>query len=130
MEQTQDHFALLEGETYMSLKTFRKSGAGVPTPVWFAREGQRLFVMTMDNSGKVKRIRHTPGVEVTPCDVRGNVHGTDYIPAQARIISDPAEAKHANTLLNRKYSWQKRLFDLLGRFRRNGTYIYLEITPQ
>ena len=42
---------------YMSLATFRKSGAQVATPVWFAPADGKLYVFTAGDSGKVKRLR-------------------------------------------------------------------------
>ena len=44
---------------YLSLKTFRKSGASVATPVWFASTGHnQLHVFSAKNAGKIKRIRN------------------------------------------------------------------------
>ena len=40
---------------YMRLATFRRSGAEVATPVWFAAADGRLYVFTAEQSGKVKR---------------------------------------------------------------------------
>ena len=65
----------LPHSTYVSLTTFRRSGAPVPTPVWAAPDGESLVVWTRADSGKVKRLRHTPRVTVAPCDVRGRVQG-------------------------------------------------------
>lgn len=112
----------LNNAQYMSLKTFRKSGEAVPTPVWFAREGDCLYVMTQAGAGKVKRIRNNSQVQVAPCDVRGNLKG-DYVAAHAREL--PAEEHpRANAALNRKYGLMKRLFDLMQRGRART---YLEV---
>lgn len=119
-------FDVLDGHQFLSLTTFRKSGVAVPTPVWFAREGDRLYIFTNADSGKVKRIRNNSQVEIAPCDARGNLKG-DKFPATARILP-AAEHKHANTQLNKKYGIQKRLFDLFGLLRRNKA-AYLEIAP-
>lgn len=59
-------FAALRGHAFMQLTTFRKSGAAVATFVWFAEEGGRLYVTSALNSGKAKRLRHTPTVRVAP----------------------------------------------------------------
>lgn len=67
--------AALPVSTYVSLTTFRRSGAAVPTPVWAAPDGASLVVWTRADSGKVKRLRHTARVTVAPCDVRGRVCG-------------------------------------------------------
>jgi PPOX class probable F420-dependent enzyme len=70
-------FDALAGGRYVRLSTFRKSGAAVPTPVWFARLGENLYVVTGRNTGKVKRIRNNPGVAIAPSDFRGRPKGRD-----------------------------------------------------
>lgn len=123
------NFDLLEGHAFMSLKTFRKSGVDVPTPVWFAREGDALYVITQAASGKVKRIRNSGRVEVTACDARGGLLGKPYVPAGARILPTGPETEAAHRRLQKKYGLQFRLFMLFARLRRNAEAAYLEITP-
>ena len=38
--------AALGDEKFVSLTTFRRSGVGVPTPVWIGREGDALSVLS------------------------------------------------------------------------------------
>jgi len=96
----------IEGQKYISLTTFRKSGVAVATPVWFGEEGDRLFVMTRSDMGKTKRIRNNPAVKVAPCTIRGRVTGAEFA-ATARIL--PAEEPgSARAAINRKY-WAARL---------------------
>lgn len=120
-------FESLINGAYISLKTFRKTGEGVPTPVWFAPANGNLYVLTLVNSGKVKRIRNNSTVEVASCDMRGNLKdGASYIPAQAYLLPAGEQAHHANALLNRKYGLLKHLFDLSG-WRKEK--VYIEIRP-
>jgi len=56
----------LDRHRYVSLATFRRNGAEVATPVWFAALGARLYVVTSGDSGKVKRLRNTPRARVAP----------------------------------------------------------------
>ncbi len=93
-------------QKYISLTTFRKSGDGVATPVWFGEDGDRLYVMTRSDMGKAKRIRNNPRVTVAPCTIRGKVTGPEFA-AVARILP-PAEHAHARQTINRKY-WMARL---------------------
>ena len=65
----------LERHRYMSLATFRRSGAEVATPVWFAAADGKLYVFTAEQSGKVKRLRHSSRARVAPSDARGRVLG-------------------------------------------------------
>ena len=59
-------FSSLSGAQYMSLRTFRKSGVAVTTPVWFAETGGKLYFLTANDAGKVKRIRNNQQVTVAP----------------------------------------------------------------
>ncbi|MEW1952320.1 PPOX class F420-dependent oxidoreductase [Terrabacter sp. NPDC080008] len=68
-----DDVDTLADSRYVSLTTFRRSGAPVATPVWVARDGDELVVITVDPSGKLKRLAHDPRVELRPCDMRGRV---------------------------------------------------------
>ncbi|XWX03215.1 PPOX class F420-dependent oxidoreductase [Aggregatilineales bacterium SYSU G02658] len=116
-------FDALNGHQYLSLTTYRKSGQPVATPVWFAREGDRLYVVTQADSGKVKRIRNNAQVEIAPCDVRGNLKGERF-PATARILPE-SDFQHADRAITRKYGLMKRLFDLFQR-RSKRTYLAIE----
>ena len=59
------------GQQYINVETFRKSGAGVKTPVWFVQDGDVFYVRTVKNSGKMKRLKNFERVNVAPCDSRG-----------------------------------------------------------
>jgi PPOX class probable F420-dependent enzyme len=109
----------IAGQKYVSLKTFRKSGAAVATPVWFGEDDGRLYVMTRGDMGKTKRIRNNPQVRVAACTIRGTVTGTEFA-ATARILpaEDQARARQA---INRKY-WAARIPFL---WWRTDTYIEL-----
>lgn len=98
--------AVIHNQKYISLTTLRKNGAGVAMPVWFGEDGDKLYVMTRSDMGKVKRIRNNPAVRVAPCTIRGKVTGREFA-AAARIL--PAEEHaHARRTINRKY-WMARL---------------------
>ena len=60
-------------QEFVSLTTFRRTGASVATPVWIAPDGDVLVVTTPVESGKVKRLRPDPRVELRPCSRRGAV---------------------------------------------------------
>jgi uncharacterized protein len=116
-----------EKQNYLNLETFRKSGAGVPTPVWFAEQNGVLYVRTIDDSGKVKRVRNNGRARVTPCNARGEVKG-EWVEARARIVEDAAEVDAANRLLTAKYGLQKRFFDWMND-RRGAKWITIAAEP-
>jgi PPOX class probable F420-dependent enzyme len=84
---------------YVSLTTFRRTGAPVATPVWAAPDGESLIVWTRADSGKVKRLRHTSRVTVAPCDVRGRVQAPP-VDGVATFVDRP-ECPHALAALRR-----------------------------
>lgn len=108
------NLAQFDRQSFLNLETFRKNGAGVPTPVWFAEQDGVLYVRTIDGSGKVKRIRNNGQVRLAPCDARGGLKG-EWVTGQARIVSDPAEIETANKLLTKKYGLQKRFLEWLNK---------------
>ena len=114
-------------ERYVSLATFRRNGAEVRTPIWFAVIDHRLWMMTGGDTGKVKRLRNNPRVRVAPSDVRGIVHGS-WRDGTARIAADPREIAEARAMLRAKYGWQATLLDVVsrlsGRIRRR---VWLEV---
>ena len=113
-------------QQYLNLETFRKSGVGVQTPVWFVQEGETLFVLTGANSGKVKRIRNNAQVNIAPCRGDGALLG-EWIPALAREIRDDQIDSKVNHLLDKKYGLVKKMFGLFSALQRQKGTI-LEIT--
>ncbi|MBI4731223.1 MAG: PPOX class F420-dependent oxidoreductase [Chloroflexi bacterium] len=97
-------------QKYLNLETFRQNGAGVKTPVWFAQEGEMLYVITMTDAGKVKRIRRDGRVNVAVCRMDGSVTGA-WVPAQACENPDPAVLAKINRLFDRKYGLVKKFFE-------------------
>ena len=124
-------FAGFAGQKYLNLETFKKSGDGVKTPVWFAADPSakldsgdaKLYVYTIGVSGKVKRIRNNPRVNVAPCNASGKVKG-DWVPARAEILSG-AEAAHGMQLLNKKYLPWKQLLDFFASFRKRERTVFV-----
>jgi uncharacterized protein len=125
------NFAAFAGQKYLNLETFKKSGDGVKTPVWFAAEPSaklessdaKLYVYTIGVSGKVKRIRNDARVRVAPCSMRGDVRG-EWAEARAEIATG-AEAEHGMRLLNKKYLPWKQLLDFFAMFRKRERTVFV-----
>ena len=52
----------LAASDFIQLTTFRRTGEGVPTPVWVVPDGDALAVFTPAGTGKLERIAHTPRI--------------------------------------------------------------------
>ena len=98
--------AEIHGQRYISLATFRKSGVAVYTPIWFAEDNSKLYLMTSSKTGKYKRIRNNPQVKIAPCTIRGKITGPEF-PATARILP-PEEFVRVRRMINAKY-WLARV---------------------
>ena len=128
-----NYFAALDKHNYLNMETFRKNGEGIRTPVWFAADpatslpsrDAKLYIYTIENTGKVKRVRNNPRVKVAPCGRTGRLEG-EWIDAQARVVAGE-EAARGLKLLSQKY-FLKRIFDLFAVFRKTKREV-LVITP-
>ena len=127
-----DPIAQFDKARYFSLETFRKTGTGVRTPVWFARDptstGARatFYVYTLPDSGKVKRIRNNPKVRIAPCNMRGDVRGA-WVDAKARLCGGD-EVEKGQSLLIQKYGLMKRIGDFFSGLRgRTQVVLAIEI---
>lgn len=124
MAETSTLYQALGGEKFILLTTFRKTGVGVPTPVWFALEGDHIYVLTDPKSGKVKRVRNNGKVQFAPCTFNGKVRGPT-LSGMARILPSE-ERQKAIDALNKKYGLMKRFLDLFE--RRLDKRVYFEIS--
>jgi uncharacterized protein len=116
----------LAGEKYINLETYRKNGRGVRTPVWFVEsssdDGSILYVRTSDDTGKYKRIRNNPSVQVAPCDMRGSVKGK-WVKGEARIASEEDKLK-AFKMLEKKYGI---IYKMTRMFMSRKNYVVIAI---
>ena len=105
-------------QKYLNLESYRKTGAAVATPVWFVQDGDELYIYSLAEAGKVKRIRNNPRVRVMPCDFRGGPKG-EWVEATARII-DGVEAEKAQRLLDKKYGLMKRIGNIFSKIMKRS----------
>ena len=124
--QQSDPFAYLYPHKYIQLTTYRKTGVGVPTPVGFASQAGKIYVMTPGTASKLKRIRNNGRVTLAPCDRKGKVLG-ESVEGQARILA-PEERAAAQQAFIRKYGLIYRIF-LVGQKMRKTQRTYIEIQP-
>ncbi|WP_037319127.1 PPOX class F420-dependent oxidoreductase [Amycolatopsis orientalis] len=93
--------ARFTGQKTILLKTFKRDGTAVGTPVNIAVEGDHAFLRTYDAAWKAKRMRNNPQVEIAPSTFRGVPTG-EAVRGHVRLL-DGAEAKHAAACLAKKH---------------------------
>jgi PPOX class probable F420-dependent enzyme len=106
-------FTGFDNARYLNLETYRRNGAGVRTPVWFAAApppSSKLYIYAIADSGKVKRIRRNSAARIAPCDMRGTVTGA-WVDVVVELVAGE-EFKLGMRLLDRKYFPWKQLLKL------------------
>lgn len=114
---------------YLLLTTFTKDGRPKPTAIWAVREGDRLLVITDDESWKVKRIRNTARVALAKCGVLGKPK-SEPVEAVARVL--PKDQTHTvYQAIVKRYWWHVWWFypHTLVRGGIDKVHVGLEIRP-
>ena len=106
---------MFDTASYVSLRTYRRSGTSVDTPVWIAPAGDKLYVFSAGDAGKVKRLRLGHTAALATCDARGNLKG-EWHNVRAELTSDDEEIQLALAAFRNKYGWQMRLADWGAKF--------------
>lgn len=97
---------------YALLRSYRRDGSPVDTPIWFHLSGSTLVFRTK-RGPKTRRLRADPRVELWPCDYRGRVRaGTESVRGTATILHGEA-AELADRALHDRYGLQWNLIPLI-----------------
>lgn len=123
MQATMAGIRLVEAN-FVDLVTFRRDGTPIHTPMFSTPRGDAFLFRTHHTAGKLKRLRHTPAVELTPCASRGQVVGASRR-GTARIVSD-AETAECLELLHRRHGLVGRFATLL-RHMRGWRDVFIEV---
>lgn len=115
-----------EGKQCINLETYKKTGQPVATPVWFTIDGDRLFVVTKSDTGKVKRLRNNEAVRVMPCGMRGEPKG-EWVGAKARFAT-PEETETALKQRSKKYGFKAKIAGFFSSGR--GELVAISIAPE
>jgi PPOX class probable F420-dependent enzyme len=114
-------FAALGDEQFLSLTTFRKSGERVSSAMWVARDGDALIMFTPESSGKVKRLRNSPRVELRPCNRMGRMkEGVEPVAGIAEVLTDEDTLERATGMIRRKYGLMYQVIMAIERLIKSG----------
>ena len=119
-------FARLDRNPFIALTTYRKNGTPVITPVWFVQRDGKLFVWTAADSGKAKRLKRNPYVQLGPSNHSGKLLGAIQ-KGLARFVTKE-EYPALEKAFKAKYGWQVSLFALIWKIQ-GHPHTYIEITP-
>jgi len=109
-------FSRFRKEEFLSLETYRKNGETIKSPMWFAQDNDALYLWTMADTSKVKRIRNNPHVNIAPCKRMGEVTG-EWMTAHATIDDSPIVVAQVEAMLLKKVGLFFRIFRLIDAIR-------------
>jgi hypothetical protein len=123
MPSTLAQFEPLQRSWTVLVTTYRRDGSPVGTPVNLAVEGDHAYFRTYDKTGKVKRLRHHPEIELAPSTLRGRPTG-DAVRGTARLLSGE-EDRHARQEIGRRHPvFQRVVIPVLHKLARYRTLHY------
>lgn len=88
-------FNPLASSKYCLLTTYKRDGTPVATPLNVVVDGDVAYFRTWSTSGKAKRLRHTPRVELQASGPRGKPKGDAKLSAEATLLSGDESQKAA-----------------------------------
>ncbi len=103
----------IESEKYISLETYRKNNQPVKTPVWFVIKDDLIYVVTRDQTGKVKRLKNNQQVKIATCTIRGKVIG-QWITGTAKILTEE-QTQVAVKWRDKKYGFMAKIAKFLSK---------------
>ena len=103
----------LESEKCISLETYRKNNESVQTPVWFVIKDDLIYVVTRDQTGKVKRLRNNQQVKIATCNFKGKIKG-QWISGTAKILTEE-QTQDVVKWRERKYGLMAKIAKFLSK---------------
>jgi hypothetical protein len=103
----------LESEKYISLETYRKNNQPVKTPVWFVIKNDLIYVVTRNQTGKVKRLRNNQQVKIATCTIRGKITG-QWMSGTAKILTEE-ETQDTVKWRDKKYGFMAKIAKFLSK---------------
>lgn len=105
----------LSESRYALLRSFRRDGSPVDTPIWFAFDDGGVLFRTKVGP-KTRRLAARRDVELAACDYRGRPRpgaaAASWVPGRATVLCG-ADAERANRVLHRRYGWQWNIVPLI-----------------
>jgi PPOX class probable F420-dependent enzyme len=103
----------LQSARYASLRSFRRDGTWVETPIWFARESEHLYLRTGVATAKIKRIQRDPEVELRPSNYRGRYEDGVAVVLGIAGVCGESEQRRGEALLKERYGWQWNVIPMI-----------------
>jgi PPOX class probable F420-dependent enzyme len=119
-------FDQLARQKTVVVTTYKRDGTAVPTAVHVVVDGDHAYFRTWTTSGKAKRLRRDPRLQIAPSNGRGTPTGPE-VSATARLLSREEEQPIRAAMAKKYPLLQGRVVPLIHRLRHLDT-IHYELT--
>ena len=111
---------------YILLETCRKNGNPVRTTVWFVQRDDKIYVVTRDKTGKIKRLRNNPKLRYRACTFNGKSND-GWVSGHARFV-DEQKTREVLRLRKKKYGFLESVARFVSKSK--GELIVFAITQE
>ena len=100
-------FEEIDSEKCISLETYKKDNQPIKTPVWFVIKKNIIYVVTRDQTGKIRRLKNNQKVKIATCTFKGKIIG-EWMTGTAKILTDK-ESNEVEKWRNKKYGFMAKV---------------------
>ena len=108
-----DYLNEIESQKYISIETYRKDGTPVKTPVWFVVRNNEIYIVTRDQTGKIKRLRNNQEVKIATCTIKGKITG-QWMQGKGKLLSK-SETQKVAEWRDKKYGFISKIAKFLSK---------------
>ena len=113
-------------QKYINLETYKRDSTSVKTPVWFVIDKELVYIITRENTGKVKRLKNNQNVRIVPCSFKGEIKN-EWVNGKAQKVTG-SEADNVIKLRKKKYGFAVRLSGLFTSQKGNLVVYSIDLT--
>ena len=100
-------FEEIDSEKCISLETYKQDNQPIKTPVWFVIKKDLIYVVTRDQTGKIKRLKKNQKVKIATCTFKGKIIGK-WMTGTAKILTEN-ESREIEKWRNKKYGFMAKV---------------------
>lgn len=111
---------------YVNFGTFRKNGAKIATPVWFATAEGKAYLWSQRDTWKIKRLLNNSRCDLTPCNVNGKKNLGPTLAGVGKLV-DSSRVPAIKRMFRKKYGLSYGVLEFFGRLKPGSDHVYVEI---
>jgi PPOX class probable F420-dependent enzyme len=120
------NYEQLESEKYISLETYKKNNESIKTPVCFVIKNDLIFIVTGNETGKIKRLKNNQNVKIATCTFKGKIK-SEWFEGTAKILTE-TETKEIVKQQDKRYGIMSKIVRFFSKNMGKVTAFSISIT--